>query len=287
MTAMNIGEAAGLAIGALVGGYIPMLWETYFKHANKYNGNLAFQMFFIFVLLIFTIFSTKDNRTGAKNNIRMADFVKESVSFVRANKIIKLLLVSVVFWGMTFSSIELYWQPHIKTILGSDQKTWIFGLLSSGYFMAAVVGSIVISFILSKYKRSYYSLLGWLRLIVAIFVIILSYQKTINAFAVIYLIMFMFNGMSSPPQSTVFNLEIPNDKRSSLLSLESLFMQLGGVIGSAVCGVIIMHTSIPIVWISAGILYAISSILFFYISRRKNRASGSDQANSLNYNRNR
>jgi len=60
------------------------------------------------------------------------------------------MLAGACFWGLTFSAIEVYWQPRLKDLLGSDSQTWIFGIINSGYFLASLFGVLAIGALLSK-----------------------------------------------------------------------------------------------------------------------------------------
>jgi len=210
------------------------------------------------------VFTTKRDSVPEKGTTTIATHIRQSLQVVKHNRVLKLMLVGFCFWGFAFNAIELYWQPQLKGILGSDAKTWIFGIINSGYFAASLLGVVAINYIFSRRHRSYLLSIFVVRIVVGALIIILAFQRSVFSFSAAYLVMFFFNGMANIPESTVFNLEIPEDKRSSLLSISSLTVQLGGVAGSLLFSFLVSKTTISGIWIIAGALFAVSSVLYIF-----------------------
>ena len=262
ISVLNSGEVIGLASGALLGGLIPMIWVKYFSGQNKYNGNLIVQIFVLAVLLIFTLLGVQETRDSPKDKQSLLVHIKESLTIVLRDRNIILLILGTMTWGFCFNAIELYWQPQLKGILGTDSKTWVFGVINSGYFLASLLGVGMINLLLRKQKISQKLVLFFSRIVIGLLIIILSFQSNIVAFSSIYLFLFMINGMMNIPETTIMNTLIPDEKRSSILSLSSLTMQLGGIIGSVVYSMIVKSIKIPGVWLISGIVFGISSMLY-------------------------
>lgn len=254
-----------MAIGALFGGIIPTLWQRYFPNQNKYNGNLIIQICTLLALLIFTLLTVKDSRQIQGAEESLIKHTKESIKFVFTNRNVLLLICGTMIWGFSFNAIELYWQPRLKSILGSDSSTWIFGVINSGYFLASLAGVGIINIILRKRRVEYNWVLFIGRISIGLLLIVLSFQTKVLLFSTIYLFQFMLNGLIGIPETTLLNSQIPDDKRSSLLSFSSLMMQLGGIIGSVLYSLFIGRLQISGVWILSGIVFGISSILYMNI----------------------
>jgi predicted MFS family arabinose efflux permease len=177
---------------------------------------------------------------------------------------LKLLICGTLLWGFCFTAIEVYWQPQLKAILGSDRQTWLFGLVNSGYFLASLAGVGVITLVLRR-KRSTPGMMSLLRLMIGLLIVVLAFQDKVPAFASVYLGLFMFNGMLNIPEGTLINTLIPDDKRSSLLSLSSLALQLGGISGSVLYSILLRHLDISGIWLISGTVFALSSLLYLGI----------------------
>ncbi|MBT3275669.1 MAG: MFS transporter [Spirochaetales bacterium] len=264
---MNIGETLGLAIGALIGGLLPQLWVRLFPTDNMYNGNIIVQMIIIIILLIITAL-THASKLPPKHE-KIGEFLADSFALVKSNKVIRLLLVGILLWGFSFNAIELYWQPALKNILASENQIWLFGALNSGYFLMAVIGTLAFGAVISLFKMTHLFAAGVLKIVVGVLVIVLAFQSQFIGFSILFLLIMGFNGMVTVPESTVLNLEIPEDKRSSLLSLSSLVMQIGAITAAVVFSIIISRTTISIIWIIAGIVFTCSAALYFYLDSMK------------------
>ena len=274
ISAMSSGETIGLACGALLGGFLPLAWDKFRPAANRYNGNLTAQIAILIILFLLTVFTTKRDSVPEKGKVAIAAHILQSLKLIRRNSVMKLLLVGFCFWGFAFNAIEVYWQPQLKGILGSDAKTWIFGVINSGYFAASLLGVVAINYIFSRRRRSALLSIFVLRVVVGALIIVLSFQRSVAPFSAAYLVMFFFNGMAGIPESTVFNLEIPEDKRSSLLSVSSLAVQLGGVAGSLSFSFLVGRTTISWIWIMAGTLFAASSVLYVFAHKSSKTQHG-------------
>lgn len=274
MSAMSAGETAGLASGALLGGFLPLLWERLWPASDRYNGNLVAQILILLALLALTLLTTKKDEAPVGPSVKFGDYVLDSLRIIRGSKILGLLLAGTCLWGFTFSAIEVYWQPRLKEILGSDQKTWIFGIVNSGYFIASLAGVLLIGLLLSRRRIPHLFLLFLLRIAAGVLILALALQKKTLPFSVFYLTMFLFNGMANVPESTIFNVEIPEDRRSSMLSLGSLAVQLGGAAGSLAFAALVTRLMIPGVWIIAGAIFSASSLLYLRASSLSGREIG-------------
>ncbi len=264
---MNSGEIIGLATGALIGGLLPTVWVRIFPNNNKYNGNLIIQICVLLILIVFTLLSVNESKYGEKERKTLGDHVRESAKIIMNDRSILLLVLGTMVWGFSFNAIEVFWQPNVKSILGSDSQTWIFGFINSGYFMASLLGLGITNFLLRLHTVSKNLILVISRMIMGILIIVLAIQKYILSFTGIYLFLFMINGMMNIPESTMINSLLPDNKRSSLLSFSSLMLQLGGIIGSVLFSRLVTILQISGVWIIAGLVFGISGLLYVYIGK--------------------
>lgn len=277
LSVMGSGEVGGLAVGALLGGVIPSLWQKRFPAGNKYDGNLAIQICVLALLFFLTLAGVREERSVRDGKISLLRHTGESLKTLAGDRNLILLFAGTMAWGFSFNAIELFWQPRLKAILGGDAATWIFGAVNSGYFLASLAGVGVINLILKKRKNSRHLLLFSGRIAIGAMIVFLSFQDSMVSFSSMYLLLFMVNGMMNIPESTILNTIIPDDKRSSLLSLSSLVMQLGGIIGSVMYSMLVKGMGISGVWILSGIVFAFSG-LFYSGLRLAGRNAGAESA---------
>jgi len=263
----------GIATGSLLGGFIPMnlgkimhqLWGL-----GLYSSNLITVLCLSFIQYILTSKLIVEEVKPVSHSSLTSGFkllpevLSSSIKYGVKNNIIFILLLTTFAWGVGFSGLETFWQPQVKDILGSDSQTWIFGVLAAGYFLAGSLGNLLITPLCNLFKNNYLMVLFFIRFMMGILFFILALQKGIILFAVFYLTLFLFNGMNNTPHAAVLNRHIPTEKRSTLLSFESLFLQVGCLIGRLAMGYIANYNSITMAWLM-GATFVLFSCFFYLI----------------------
>ena len=278
---LDAGEIGGLAVGALTGGAMPMLWSKLFPTQNKYNGNLVLQIFILFALFLFTLFLVKEPAVKPEREKSPFKHIKKSLLIVLNSRNVALLIIGVLVWGFCFNAIELYWQPRVSSILGGDSQTWIFGLINSAYFLACLAGVGIINLILGKKNKKPNLALFLGRFLSGLLIVVMAFQKGLLPFTCVYLMIFMITGMMNIPQNALLNSLIPDEKRSTLLSFSSLMLQLGSILGALVYSLLIGKIEIPGVWMLAGIVFGLSGMIFLGIRKEDNRSHDISKVNNL------
>ena len=85
---------------------------------------------------------------------------------------------------------------------------------------------------------------------------------------------YLMGGVGLSPHATLLNAEIPAERRSAMLSVQSLAAYLGSFIGGAGLGAVAEHASIPAAWLIAGALTVVSLLPYLLLDTRRNRAEG-------------
>lgn len=268
----------GLAAGSLLGGLLPMNLGR-ITHQLLGLGIYSSNLIIILILLIIQFFLTSKMIIEEIKSELKSDFISglkllpavlsTSIKYGIKNKIIFMLLLSTFAWGLGFSGLETFWQPQVKDILGSDSQTWIFGVLTAGYFLAGSFGNLLITPLCTLFKNNYLAILFFIRLFMGTLFFILALQNKITIFAIFYLTLFLFNGMNNAPHASVLNSHIPTEKRSTLLSFESLFLQIGSLLGILIMGYIAHSLSITIAWFAGSSILLLSSFTYLFLFIKK------------------
>ena len=269
----------GLAAGSLLGGFLPMSLGKVTNQIPKlgtYSSNLIAILFFVIIQYLLTSKLIIEEIPPERKSDFISGFkllpevLSTSIQYGIKNNIIFLLLLSTFAWGVGFSGLETFWQPQVKNILGSDSQTWIFGALTAGYFFAGSLGNVLITPLCKLFKNNYSLVLFLIRLFMGVLFFILALQNKIAGFTIFYLTLFLYNGMNNAPHATIFNYQIPSEKRSTLLSFESLFLQIGGLLGALIMGYISNSFSITTAWFigSAVLVLSCFTYLFLFLSKK-------------------
>ena len=189
--------------------------------------------------------------------------IKEALTLSLNNPVLRLLFLATALSGFALASVETFWQPRFAELLGgSDGHRVLFGALMMGGFLAGMVGSLA-SIPVTRLLGKRYALVG------AVFeglggglLILLAAQGTVAGAATLFWLFYFGRSVGASPLGKVQNDEIPKERRSSMLSVASLVSYAGFFSGSAALGFIADKASIGAAWTVAGVLLAVSALLY-------------------------
>ncbi len=258
-TRLSVLEAIGMSAGALSGGFFPKITTTYFTSLGMYDLNLIIRIILATIVAILSFaFIQEDNNKQKHECISLKQHIKNSSKFVSKNSTVISIFISVFATGFFLSGLETYWQPHFITLLPSENSMGLLGLMAFLYFAAATLGSIASNKLIKKYKFDSRKMYLILRLMLAVSLILTALQTKVPIFMGLYTSIYLFFGMSNIPEGVILNNEIPNEIRASVLSVNSLTMQIGGLSGSLLYSILIKYISIPGIWIVAAVVVLIT-----------------------------
>lgn len=267
MTRINVLEALGLSAGALTGGYLPEISNIYFPLAGTYDLNLIARIILTIVVLILALVYIKETAVYEnKKQVSLIEHIKSGSSIVIENKNIICILISVFSTGFLFSSLETYWQPHFISLMPDNGAMVLLGIIAFMYFAASMAGNIIYSRIFSRHNPKKMYLL--FRSILVAVLIITALQTNMISFIIFYVLIYLTFGMANIPEGVILNQEIPNEFRASVLSLNSLIVQIGMLLGSFVNSVIINHATIPVLWIVAACVIIVTIVIVYRYGER-------------------
>jgi MFS family permease len=269
----------GLAIGSLVGGVLPMTLGGSLEEmfgVSIYTANILvieimlvaqFVMTSVLVVEIANRAHTASVLSGLK---RFPEVLSSALTYGVRNRIVMALMIASLALGFGLMSIEVFWQPQLKGLLGDGGASWVFGVMAAGYFLAASAGNVLITPLCARLGRNYPKILLGLRLAMGAALIGFAFQGTVLGFAAFFMLILLMNGMSGSPHATIFNSQVPSERRSTLMSFESFIVQIGGGLGSVLFGYIAETSSIRSAWIVAGGILLVSSSAYLILSTPKN-----------------
>lgn len=259
---INVIDALGLSAGALAGGYLPEISGKYFPSSGMYDLSLIVRIILTFIVLIFAMVYIKETVINEnKKQVFLWEHIKISSNLVANNKNVICIFISVFSTGFLFSSLETYWQPHFISLMPDNSTMFLLGVMAFMYFAASMTGNIVYGRIFSKHNTKKMYLL--LRSILVMALIITALQTNMVLFMFFYTLIYLFLGMSNIPEGVILNGEIPNEHRASILSLNSLILQIGVLFGSFFNSIMINHSSIPGLWFMASGMIVTTILIIF------------------------
>lgn len=206
----------------------------------------------------------------------------EGLTFGLHHKVVRpVMLASLV--GMSFMIFGFYsWQRYFLDLLGREY-VWVSGAVAALVSLAMIVGNALVGRI-SKVIRTRTGVLAGSVAVQAVAVVgaaasgfLLPRPATFFGALGCYLIYAIALGAAGPVKQGYLNAHIPSAQRATIISLDSLFADLGGVMGQSGWGYLAKMRSIGAAWLYSG-MTMILGVPLYLIARRNDKSLDSFQA---------
>jgi MFS family permease len=269
-----------LGMGTLLGGFIPR-WFAWLPAEGTavltpFTMTIVFALGVNIILLGVLATAVKEDRPTAtakdwRSNVRQVpQNIRDAVQMSRQNSTIMLLLGAGFATGLGILSLETFWQPFFADLLGGGEtQSLFFGTVMAGYFLVGVVGNVLAT-PLSKLLHQQYALVAALfQGLQGVLLMVLAGQTAVIPAITLYWLVFMGMSVVSSPHAALINNEIPSERRSSMLSVQSLATYAGAILGSVALGYVAENSSIRMAWTVAGSVLLVSLLLYLRIYTEK------------------
>jgi MFS family permease len=269
-----------LGMGTLLGGFIPR-WFAWLPAEGTavltpFTMTIVFALGVNIILLGVLATAVKEDRPTAtakdwRSNVRQVpQNIRDAVQMSRQNSTIMLLLGAGFATGLGILSLETFWQPFFADLLGGGEtQSLFFGTVMAGYFLVGVVGNVLAT-PLSKLLHQQYALVAALfQGLQGVLLMVLAGQTAVAPAIILYWLVFMGMSVVSSPHAALINNEIPSERRSSMLSVQSLATYAGAILGSVALGYVAENSSIRMAWTVAGSVLLVSLLLYLRIYTEK------------------
>lgn len=272
----EIFSTVSLALATLLGGFLPD-WFAFLPETETallaplsvpiLASALCFAVLGgVVAALMREVRTHSNNEAGATG---LPKLLREALALSAGSPTIVLLLLASVASGFVTSGLETFWQPFFKSLLGEREgSTYLFGVILAGSFALASFGSLA-SIWLSRFLQKRYALVAAIAEVGQIgSIIFLALQTDVLAATSLFWLAYLSRGALASPQATLLNNEVPDGKRSSILSIRSLTFALGGFLGSVSLGYLADTFSIRAAWLVAGASLSVAVICYLIIFTR-------------------
>ncbi len=221
-------ESAGLALGALMGGLMAGIGDGYIVNIA---ANIALYALLFFGALFFIHENKPVRRTVERKPLHslINGQIKQSIAFILQKGIVRAILVLSVATGFALISVEAYWQP---TYTAFNPPAWTLGLVSFAGFASVMAGTKLITVFMKRQKSRVAPAFLLMRALLGVGLIGLFFATHALSFIGVYMLSYFFLGGSSVAESTLIHRCVQDDQRSSILSLFSFIVQIGGILAS-------------------------------------------------------
>lgn len=261
-------EAAALAVGSLAAGGLVSL-------AGPGDGGGAFSGYGIaalagalaavgYLIAVALLVDEGDRPAGAPGKpIPVRKQVAEIFATARAELMssvaVRVVFVTGLALGMSFTAVELLWQPHLADLLTDpDTHGLAFGALAAGSMFAAAAGAAVSP----RLKRGVGLRAGYLLAlgVGAVCVALMGAPDTVALFIPVYLVAYLTLGLADPLHFELLNDAVGPTARATLISGEALATQGGALVANLAVGALASDHGAAFVWALAGTFLTLTTL---------------------------
>lgn len=288
-------QLVGLALGTVTGGALPLLFAALPSHGVF--TPLAIPLLFsiavqLAVLALTTLVVDERSRAGnapatggrrthsSLHPAAILTLVRGALSAAVRSPTLRLLLIADAVVGAALAASENLWQPFFAALLpavdaaglAAGGGTLALGVILGGSFAVGIAGNALATHVARAAGRRYALVAAGFQFVQGVaFVGLALSGRFLLAAGLLWLTYLTRSGWNSP-HATLYNREVSAERRSAMLSVQSLAGFGGGFIGSVALGALAETVSISAAWLVAGVGLTASALLYLILDRN-DRAS--------------
>ncbi|SOE02542.1 MFS transporter [Blastococcus haudaquaticus] len=232
-------DAAGLTLGAVLGGVLPLLAGRDGAAALALPLLLAagFAMGHVVAVLLLVVPVSPDRASslGAlRAGVREVPLVVSStVRLVLRDRLLRLLLTVSLLVGIVLTSLELLGPLHFAELAGSPEVgSAVFGVVTAISFAAAAVGSLLAPAAGRAAGGSVVLVSAVTSVLAAGAIAAFAVAPGVVLAAVAYSAFYLLNGAAWPLRKQLMHDQTTSSQRSTTVSASSLALMVGGILGN-------------------------------------------------------
>lgn len=260
---LQIADGAGLALGSLAAGGLMQLSTTLFGASRLYLLPLGARILTLLLTAVLTLAFVRPDAPLIKPKPASAGVPRTKAAIPRT---LLPLMASMLTFGLILSALETYGTPYLSTLL-SESQTWLLGMLSFAAFAATILGNLLGGRALARLGPRRLFFLS--RAALAACALLLSFQQSPLPMIAAYTLSYLLMGMGSLSESVWLGHETPAGRRATFMSIQSLLIQCGCLLSSALAGILLTRLDIPWLWrIVALVLLAVLGLSAAFSAKR-------------------
>jgi MFS family permease len=232
-------DAAGLTVGAVLGGALPLMVDRDGASALALPLLLAAGFGLVHVaavlLLVVPVRPAQDSGLGAvRSGVREVPVVvSATVRLVLHDRLLRLLLAVSFLVGVVLTSLELLGPLHFADLAGSPEVgSAVFGVVTAVSFAAAAVGSLLAPAAGRAAGGSVVLVSAVTSVLAAGTIAAFALAPGVVLAAVAYSVFYLLNAAAWPLRKQLMHDQTTSSQRSTTVSASSLALMVGGLLGN-------------------------------------------------------
>lgn len=273
---------AGLGFGAIMGGLLPglvtgndpsdpLIGRTVYDVSYAAGLALTLVVFAYTVILIREPFRTLNSVVVLREIRAVPGTICDGARLAISNRALLLLLAILTLMLFATNPVEVLWPTVVQAMLDPERAAAMVGFLTAGYFLSIAVGASLAGRVGRLIRRHHAAMLAVALGALIVCQIALALQGSLIGFIVVFLLFFVVLGLSEPPAASILHAHTPDNRRSTILSVQSLLKQLGAMVGLLVLGWIGETASVGIAWITGAVGLGAAAALTILLARQTGR----------------
>jgi hypothetical protein len=275
-------EGIAMALGALAGGGLVTLAGPGEGALSGYGvaalaGALAAVAYLVAIAALVHESHDHAHQAVASMRRRAAVVFATARSELAESVVVRVVVVTGVALGMSFTAVELLWQPRLADLLGGSESHGVaLGGLGAAA-MAAVAGGAALS---ARLNRGLGVRLGYLLTLAfaAVCIALMGAPQSVAGFVLVYLLAYFGMGLAEPMHFELLNDAVGATARATLISAEALATQGGALVANLSVGVLASSRGPALAWALAGTLLTVTALAVAVPLLRAPRRAGTRRA---------
>jgi MFS family permease len=257
LTSKSIGVIIGCLSGSFLGGIdlsLPWLAAALFMFIT---GLLAF---------IFIKENYATELSASRQTSCLSSQIKEAWHYGIKNKELMYIMSFGAIMAFSVQALNMQWALVFKDSYG-------FSSLQLGFVFVGIsltsAGGGRFSKVLKQWLPNEKTTIVLPQLITAVAIIFCAKSGSLALFTGTFMLHEFGRGIFSPLKQSYVNNRLPSEQRATLLSLESMLVKFGALIGLIISGLLAQNFSIRWTWLFSGLFLTIGVILFTWTKNKK------------------
>lgn len=201
----------------------------------------------------------------------MRSVARASVAFGWREPHLRLIMLVGLLTG-GFGIWAFYaWQPYFLALFGDPNAVYIAGVVTALLSIASIVGSALTGPLLKRVSRRTTLLIAG-TLIFCVTMIGVGLTDNFYLAVTLFLIGMGITGMTTPIRQSLIHQLTPSEQRATVVSVDSMFANAGGIVEQVALGRIAQAISIPAGYIIGGGVTMLAVPLLWLLRRRHSPA---------------
>ena len=280
LAAVQVAQAAAMLAGATIGGVLPSLasdWALPWPLAGfgvALLAGLAMRVVVLWLTVVMVDEPAFAGRLRLSEALTAPAIVFDGLRLARRLTGMPYLLLATGAMGLSLIAVETFWQPIASLTFGADPATsGVYGLLGFVLGAAGLLGSLVVMRYGDRVPGGPVVLAGASHLLKAGAMLVLALVVGGGGVAVGLALAYFAIATQNIGHDTLLHEVVPDERRSIMLSINSLVFFLGIAIGSAVLGPLATRTDPRIALAVASAVTLVAAFAYLGVARAGTRAA--------------